>query len=154
MNQYQAELYHHGIKGQKWGVRRFQNSDGTLTNAGKKRYDKISSKYDKEIDKASKNAKESKKNLKDIEKELSDVNQNSYNSKTFKKSYEDYMGESTTKASKADLKSHMDWLMDSLEEGRDYYREDAEDWTRAQSDLMQRKMSELAKYGFDKIKKQ
>ena len=32
------ELYHHGIKGQKWGVRRFQNEDGSLTNAGKKRY--------------------------------------------------------------------------------------------------------------------
>ena len=32
------ELYHHGIKGMKWGVRRFQNKDGTLTNAGKKRY--------------------------------------------------------------------------------------------------------------------
>jgi len=32
------ELYHHGIKGQKWGVRRFQNPDGTLTDAGKKRY--------------------------------------------------------------------------------------------------------------------
>ena len=32
------ELYHHGIKGQKWGVRRFQNTDGTRTAAGKKRY--------------------------------------------------------------------------------------------------------------------
>ena len=31
-------LYHHGIRGQKWGVRRFQNSDGTLTEEGKKRY--------------------------------------------------------------------------------------------------------------------
>lgn len=31
------ELYHHGIKGQKWGVRRFQNKDGTRTAAGKKR---------------------------------------------------------------------------------------------------------------------
>ena len=35
----QGELYHHGIKGQKWGVRRFQNKDGSLTPAGKKRYD-------------------------------------------------------------------------------------------------------------------
>ena len=35
----QGELYHHGIKGQKWGVRRFQNKDGSLTPAGKRRYD-------------------------------------------------------------------------------------------------------------------
>ena len=32
------ELYHHGIKGQKWGVRRYQNEDGTLTEAGKAKY--------------------------------------------------------------------------------------------------------------------
>lgn len=31
-------ISHHGIKGQKWGIRRFQNEDGTLTEAGKKRY--------------------------------------------------------------------------------------------------------------------
>lgn len=33
-------LIHHGIKGQKWGVRRYENPDGSLTPAGKKRYDK------------------------------------------------------------------------------------------------------------------
>ena len=32
------ELTHHGILGMKWGVRRFQNKDGSLTAAGKKRY--------------------------------------------------------------------------------------------------------------------
>ena len=31
------ELYHYGIKGQKWGIRRYQNKDGSLTAAGKKR---------------------------------------------------------------------------------------------------------------------
>lgn len=29
------ELYHHGVKGMKWGVRRYQNKDGSLTPAGK-----------------------------------------------------------------------------------------------------------------------
>ena len=33
-----THLEHHGIVGMKWGVRRYQNKDGTLTNAGKKRY--------------------------------------------------------------------------------------------------------------------
>lgn len=35
---YDDELYHHGIKGQRWGVRRFQNEDGSLKAAGAVRY--------------------------------------------------------------------------------------------------------------------
>ena len=38
-------LEHHGIKGQKWGLRRFQNPDGTLTPAGRARYLKALSTY-------------------------------------------------------------------------------------------------------------
>ena len=35
MNNY---LFHDGIKGMRWGVRRYQNPDGTLTEAGRERY--------------------------------------------------------------------------------------------------------------------
>lgn len=49
------ELFHHGIKGQKWGKRRFQNNDGSLTPAGKARYaskeEKRAAKIDSRIEK-------------------------------------------------------------------------------------------------------
>lgn len=43
-----GELFHYGVKGMKWGVRRYQNADGSLTPTGKKRYtDKEISEYRK-----------------------------------------------------------------------------------------------------------
>lgn len=45
-----GELYHWGIKGMKWGERRYQNKDGTLTAAGKKRYNDARDAIDRKRD--------------------------------------------------------------------------------------------------------
>lgn len=82
---YPNELYHFGIKGQRWGVRRFQNPDGSLTPAGKARYGK--SLYDE----YSKNEYHSKT--------ASDITKQLYNNENFRnKFYElqtsgDYSGQ-------------------------------------------------------------
>ena len=47
------ELYHYGVKGMRWGVRRYQNKDGTLTTAGRKRKNlgtTVKKRYDERYD--------------------------------------------------------------------------------------------------------
>lgn len=51
VSSYYAELYHHGVKGMKWGVRRYQNADGSLTPAGKKRAKRDADKLKKAVGK-------------------------------------------------------------------------------------------------------
>lgn len=63
------DLQHHGIKGQKWGRRRYQNADGSLTPAGKQRYgsqENFERQYDKDVKRnieATKTAVDGGKNL-------------------------------------------------------------------------------------------
>ena len=66
---YELYLAHHGIKGQRWGVRRYQNPDGTLTEAGKKRYgDSVESTPRHKPSEARKKAREEEKARKFEEK--------------------------------------------------------------------------------------
>lgn len=69
------ELYHYGIRGMRWGVRRFQNSDGTLTAEGEKRYNKELESYradKKKLAEETRKFERVKKNKEKVEKLLAD----------------------------------------------------------------------------------
>ena len=76
------ELKHYGIIGMKWGIRRYQNKDGTLTAAGKKRASRLESQYNdltgKKLAKSSKNTSESQ----GTKKKLSDMTDDELKSRT------------------------------------------------------------------------
>ena len=66
------ELTHWGVKGMRWGIRRYQNKDGSLTPAGKKRYDAEMSKLKAE-EKVLKNKQKTKAKLDKLDAKRKDV---------------------------------------------------------------------------------
>lgn len=79
------EIKHHGIKGQKWGVRKYQNKDGSLTDAGKKRYgtkENFEKQYPEDV---KRNVKATKKTVGAVEKAATAKQQNNERAKEEKK---------------------------------------------------------------------
>ena len=120
------ELYHHGIKGQRWGVRRYRNEDGSLTEAGKRRYYKeIKKEYNKQRNPQmplliNKNLKDSIKNktidtkvleskrIKEDLKELSDLKKEFI--ETSSKTVEFFDSKACKEATKLAYKKTYEWF--------------------------------------------
>jgi hypothetical protein len=123
-----GELYHHGVKGMKWGVRRYQNKDGSLTEAGQKRQvmrDAKQAKYNAKIDKYHANAT--------YNRAIQDVQKVTLN-KTRRIAYDHALGKAA-----ADYKS-----------ASKAYKDSKKDYRQAKKDFKEQKnIDKFKKHGLD-----
>ena len=133
------ELYHHGILGMKWGIRRYQNKDGSWTSAGKKRYGETDSGNDNSKQKLSNKAVTPKENNKATPKASNKVGSKS------KKAVSPTKKESYSKLTPEQIKQKRSELANKLFANSSF--SDSMKYNRATYDLA---AEYIVDYGYDK----
>lgn len=147
-NRCEEVLAHHGVKGMHWGVRRYQNPDGTLTDAGKKRYfgdDQLpTEKGKKYIAKSAKKYAKKSKTLKELNKK-----RNEFETRRGELNY--FANKHASQVAKIRPEDHMNYLMsdnpDKVKKAVQYldaghkYMDDA--WKSSKMDEKQKEIKNL-----------
>lgn len=132
----QNELYHHGIKGQRWGIRRYQNEDGTLTPEGRKHYGIEG------LDSSRRNFKSSSQAKREYIKESKELNKKlrKGNRKLYDEAYDEAEKEANQKEVKciSDANKNKQFVSDWKKAAKRYYDADygnsGEDWLDAMNE--------------------
>lgn len=156
---YSDELYHHGIKGMKWGVRRYQKEDGSLTSAGKKRYHKNESYRSKLAIKAKKKSERFQTQADKALMDVDDLKTNGTKSEAYKKwkkandadlrrkrEYDKKHGTNTYVMAfwdRLDSSEVINKLIDENTARYEYNVRAAETWLKANTNLMNMPITEL-----------
>ena len=130
MNIRNTELFHYGVKGMRWGIRRYQRKDGTLTAAGKRRNQKAENKRSELANDAKRKSQYFLRASEDAKKNLERVKKTP--AKEFKKYYDDDDLLALIGGAEGAKKT----AIRELEDDASRYREYAQSWMKTHDDIM------------------